>query len=242
MFRNKPVIAVSPLVDKERNSYWMLPGYMKGIEAQGAIPVMPSLSADPDALDLLLERCDGFLLAGGQDVGPSLYGEEKRPCCGETLKERDVMDRNILLRAVAADKPVLGICRGLQLINAAFGGTLHQNLPTERPSLVQHKMEPPYDRAAHMISLLPDTPLRRLLQTNECAVNSCHHQGVKELARGLQVMAKASDGLVEALRMPDRLFVWGVQWHPEFSFQADERAARIFAAFVDAARRRAKPC
>ena len=113
-------------------------------------------------------------------------------------------------------KPVTWICRGLQLINAALGGSLYQDLPTEHPSSICHRQPAPYDQPIHQVELVPDTPLQKCLEKDELPVNSCHHQGIKELASTLQPMAYAQDGLLEAVWKPGSRFVWAVQWHPEF--------------------------
>lgn len=238
MFEGKPVIGVMPLLDEERDSYWMLPGYMKGLEEQGAIPLMPPLTGHADMLDYFLESCDGFILTGGQDVSPALYGQEPSERCGIVSGLRDCMDAYILRGAVERDKAVLGICRGHQLMNAVFGGTLYQDLPSEAPSEVEHRMKPPYDRCAHMVKLLPGAPLHAMLGREDLPVNSCHHQAVKELAGPFKAMAVATDGLIEGIYMPDRRFVWGVQWHPEFSYRSSRENRDILGALVEAAKRR----
>ena len=231
----KPVIGVVPLVDEERESLWMLPGYLEGLEAAGALPVILPLTEDRQAMTQLMEGLDGILLTGGQDVSPTFYGEEPLPQCGETCPRRDGMEQVLLELALAQDKPVLGICRGIQFLNAARGGTLYQDLPTQRPSALSHAMTPPYDRAAHKVELVPGSPLEELLGCRTLEVNSYHHQGVKDLAPGLAVMARATDGLTEGVWMPEKRFVWAVQWHPEFSWKSQEASRRIFAALVQAA-------
>lgn len=235
MYQNKPVIGLMPLYDELRDSYWMLPGYMKALQTQGAIPMMLPLTEDAGQLDYFLDACDGFLLTGGQDVSPALYGAETDDRCGVTCPERDGMDRYILREAVKRDKAVLGICRGHQLMNAVFGGSLYQDLPTQHPSDVNHRMDPPYDGCAHMVSLCPGSPLRDLLEGEECPVNSCHHQGIRDLAPAFAPMAMAADGLVEAIYMPGKRFVWGVQWHPEFAYRISPENRKIIAAFLRAA-------
>lgn len=117
----------------------------------------------------------------------------------------------------------------------ALGGTLYQDLPMEYPSEIEHAMKAPYDRAAHTVHIWPMTPLSTLLEKTELGVNSCHHQAIKSLAPGLVEMARSEDGLVEAVYMPNKSFVWAVQWHPEFSFHSDENSRKIFSAFVVAA-------
>ena len=116
MYKGRPIIALMPLYDEKKDSYWMLPGYMKALEEQGAIPLMPPLNADRTQLDFFLEECDGFVLTGGQDISPRLYGQEPSARCGLTLPLRDDMDAYVLKGAVQRDKAVLGICRGHQLM------------------------------------------------------------------------------------------------------------------------------
>ncbi len=232
----KPVIGVTPLFDRARDSYWMLPGYFQALEQAGAAPVMLPLTDDEAALSHIVDTLDGFLIAGGQDVSPSVYGEEQKPTCAETCPERDAMEGVLLRLLWDADKPVFGICRGLQILNAHLGGTLYQDLITEHPSDTNHRMAAPYDRAEHLVSLIKDAPLYPLLGAEEIGVNSCHHQAIKTLAPCLQPMAIAPDGLAEAVYAPDKRFVWAVQWHPEFFFKKDENSRKLFAAFVNAAR------
>ena len=237
----KPLIGVIPLVDDGRESYWMLPGYFHGIEHAGGVPIMLPLTADADVLDQLARELDGLLFTGGHDVDPALYGEPPAGV-GETCPARDAMERGLLERALAADKPVFGICRGIQFINAAMGGTLWQDLPTQlhaarpdAPVLEHHMSGPPYDRAAHEVEVLPDTPLAALLGAGTLPVNSYHHQGVRRVAPGLRPMAIAPDGLVEALWAPGARFCWAVQWHPEFMPLDDPAASAVFGAFLQAA-------
>lgn len=232
----KPIIGVTPLFDRERDSYWMLPGYLEGLEQAGAIPIVLPLPEDLDDLPQLVSLCDGLLFTGGQDVSPALYGEAPKPTCGEVCPARDRMEQTLLHLALERDLPVLGICRGIQFLNAVLGGTLYQDLPTEYPFQTQHHMPPPYDRAVHTVTLQPGTPLAELLGTEHIGVNSYHHQAVKTLAPCLTEMAWSEDGLIEAVCLPGKRFVWAVQWHPEFSFRVDEHSRKIFGAFVAAAK------
>lgn len=231
----KPWIGVTPLWDEDRDSYWMLPGYLQGIEAAGGLPVMLPMTTDEEILRALVQRLDGFLFTGGHDVSPAVYGAAPTPQCGTPCPARDAMETRLLELTLAADKPILGICRGIQLLNACLGGTLYQDLPTDHPSTVDHHMTPPYDRAVHTVTLVPGTQLAALLGAETLGVNSYHHQGVDRLAPGLQVMATAADGLTEAVCMPGKRFVWAVQWHPEFSYRTDASALAILRAFVAAA-------
>lgn len=131
------------------------------------------------------------------------------------------------------DKPILGICRGIQFINVALGGKLYQDLPTQKPSSIEHHQQPPYDRPIHEVVLIKDTPLWNCLQIERMKVNSYHHQAIKELAKTLRVTAMSADGLIEAVNMPSHRFMWAVQWHPEFSYKTDINSRKIFKSFVD---------
>lgn len=231
----KPIIGLIPLFDEEKDSLWMLPGYMEGIAEAGGIPVMLPLTADDGALGQLCETCDGFLLTGGHDVSPALYGEKALKECGACCEERDLMEKKLFSMALDKDKAVLGICRGIQFINAVLGGTLYQDLPTQKASFLEHHQKPPYDIPVHQVELVRELPLYQLLQEPEIAVNSYHHQAIHRLAHRLKAMAYASDGLIEAVYMPEKSFVWGVQWHPEFSHKTDENSKKILRQFVGAA-------
>ena len=144
------------------------------------------------------------------------------------------MEQAVLAHALAQDKPVLGICRGIQLINVLLGGTLYQDLPRQHPSDVTHHQRPPYDVPSHTVRLVPGTPLHDLLGRDTLAVNSYHHQAIDRLADGLTAMAYAPDGLVEAVCLPSQRFLWAVQWHPEFSWRVDAASRAILARFVQA--------
>lgn len=230
----RPMIGLVPLTDRERDSYWMLPGYMQGIEGAGGLPVMLPLTNDPVLISQITEEVDGFLFTGGQDVSPSLYGQARSDCCGECSVRRDEMERELFNQIYEKDKPVLGICRGIQLINVLMGGTLYQDLPTEYSSDIEHHQKPPYDVPCHTVRILDGSPLHKLLGKDMLKVNSYHHQAVRDLAEGLEQMAVSEDGLTEAVRARGKQFIWAVQWHPEFSFRKDEDSRKIFREFVRA--------
>lgn len=233
MKEKKPLIGLIPLVDEGRESYWMLPGYMKGIEQAGGVPVMLPLTADEAAIERMVDSMDGFVFTGGHDVSPSLYGQEKLPICADCCPGRDDMESRLLPLALKQNKAVLGICRGIQLINAVLGGTLYQDLATQHPSEVCHRQPAPYDLPSHEVELVAGSPLQLVLNKTRTGVNSCHHQAICDLAPGLAPMAYAPDGLIEAVYMPEKRFVWAVQWHPEFSYKVNGDSVDIFRAFVE---------
>ena len=237
MKQKKPIVGVMPLWDDEKDSIWMLPGYMDGLHQAGALPFIFPFSTDEEELTQLTELCDGFLFTGGHDVSPYLYREQPMEGLVSCCEKRDQMETVVLKKAVEADKPVLGICRGIQLINAALGGTLYQDLPLQHPSETNHHGQPPYDQPVHDVAVYRDSPLYACLEKETLPVNSYHQQAVKAIAKGLQVMAAAPDGIVEAFYKPDQRFLWAVQWHPEFAYRTDENSRKIFGAFVEAMKR-----
>lgn len=233
----RPVIGLVPLEDKARNSYWMLPGYMNGVFAAGGIPFMLPLTKDKPALLRLFNMCGGLLFTGGQDVNPNIYGAEKTELCGEASDVRDFMEEYLLELAVSEDKAVLGICRGIQFMNASLGGTLYDDIPARIPSDLIHCQKPPYDLPSHSVTIDINSPLGRLLGRERLDVNSYHHQGIRELSPKLTSMAVSDDGLTEAVYMPQKRFIWGIQWHPELSYKTDENSLKIFKEFIRFAER-----
>ena len=235
----RPMIGVIPLYDEKRESLWMLPGYMKGIEEAGGIPVMLPLTSDPEVIISIADTFDGFLFTGGQDVNPAIYGEKTEVFCGKPCDERDCMEEILFKQLINLDKPMFGICRGLQLFNALLGGTLYQDIPyqVQLEKQVAHSQNPPYNKPAHMVHIEKESPLYQILKTDSMMVNSYHHQGIKKLSNQLLCAAKAEDDLIEAIYMPEKRFVLAVQWHPEFIYRADNNNLRLFIEFVKACER-----
>ena len=231
----KPIIGVMPLWDEKKDSIWMLPGYMDGLKQAGGLPVIFPFTDDERELEQLVSICGGFLFTGGHDVSPGLYGETPLEGLTVACPKRDAMESVVLGMALERDKPVLGICRGIQFINVFLGGTLYQDIPTQHPSAVEHRQAPPYDKPSHTVSIAEGSPLHQCLGLGALPVNSCHHQAVRKLAPALKAMAFSPDGLTEAAYMPEKSFVWAVQWHPEFSYKTDANSRKIFGAFIKAA-------
>ena len=215
--KQSPSSGVTPLWDSERKSLWMMPDYLDGIKAAGGVPVILPIEMSEEDADRIIEACDGFLFTGGQDVA--------------SCPERDNPETLLLSKALQADKPILGICRGLQFLNAFLGGTLWQDLPSEHPSEIVHRQAKPYGNPTHKVTLSGE--LRVLLDKDILEVNTLHHQAIKDLADGLTTMAVAPDGIIEAVMMKNKRFVWAVQWHPEYMFTTDKNSMKIFKYFVN---------
>ncbi len=227
----KPIIGVTPLFDTKKESIWMLPGYTEVLSECGACPVI--LPFDRYSIDDMLDICDGFLFTGGHDVNPSLYFEDKLDVCGEIYNEEDELEKALFEKIYRNDIPLFGICRGIQLINVLLGGRLYQDIGAQIKSDINHTMKPPYDRQSHNVKIYRDTPLYKVMKTEEAGVNSYHHQGIKVLSDKLMPMAEAEDGIIEAVYCPDKKYIQAVQWHPELSWRKDRTQLDIMRDFVE---------
>jgi putative glutamine amidotransferase len=234
---HKPLIGLAPLMydDKKKINMMMYPRYTTAVEFAGGIPIILPLTDKADDIKELVTVLDGIILTGGEDVNPAYYGEEKEEFCGKIVPQLDAMEDILFKESLLQNKPVFGICRGCQFINASLGGTLYQDIPSQYKTELCHSMpEPPYNRTAHLFRVVEGTPLAKL----PCAegVNSRHHQAILDLAPGLEIMAYAADGIIEAVRMPEKRFVWAVQWHPEAFWEEEGLNIELFRAFVEAAK------
>lgn len=230
----KPIIGLTPSVDEERNRCVVQPGYLESVDRAGGLGLMLPLTDRDEDIRQFVELCDGFLFVGGPDIEPWRYGQELLPECGHQNIQRDAMEWKLMEAALAADKPVLGICRGIQVLNTVLGGTLYQDIPSQYETELAHQMtEPPYNRSAHPFRVVEGTPLAEILLPE--GVNSRHHQAILDLAPGLEIMAYASDGIIEAVRMPEKKFVWAVQWHPEAYWEEEGMNLELFRRLVAAA-------
>ena len=215
--------------------------YVRAFTAEGGVPwVVPLIQGDEDTLRCIYERLDGLFLMGGVDMDPVQYGEERLPVCGQTDPARDWTELTLTRWAMADHKPVLGACRGVQVINVAAGGTLYQDIATQCPQALKHDYFPTAngytrDLLVHDVRTRPDSRLARILGGEPVLVNSMHHQGIKELAPGLVPSAFAPDGLIEAVEGTNGHFLVGVQWHPEELAEKQLPQRRLFAAFIEAA-------
>lgn len=217
----------------DRTGRYTLPaGYVECVRRAGGLPLI--FAPGETRGDEWLELVDGLLLCGGGDVDPALYGGRAHPAIGGVDRARDESEIELVRGAIARDLPLLAICRGLQLVNVALGGTLIEHLPDEVGAGVPHRGKRDYQR--HAVEIERESRLARVLGTCRTSPASSHHQALRRVADGLVVVARAPDGVIEAAEMPARRWLIGVQWHPERSAALDPEQQRLFDAFVSAAR------
>jgi putative glutamine amidotransferase len=213
--------------------------YPAALAAYGALPIVIPLNLPEEVLRGIFDRLDGLCLPGGVDVDPAHYEEPWHPALGQVDGPRDATELTLARWALETDLPVLGICRGIQLINVAAGGSLYQDIPAQLPRAQRHNYrlaESSWERLTHKVVIEPHCRLAAILNEREVMTNSFHHQSLRNVAAGFRPVAYAEDGVIEAIEHPDKRFVLGVQWHPEGMFRSDSGARRIFEAFVEACR------
>ena len=201
----------------------------------GALPIMV-YPTSPDSQENVLDNVDAVILGGSiHDIPPALYGQDVHPKCGHCLPERSYFEQKLLNGALKRNMPVLGICNGLQLINVAFGGTLHQHYTLRRPFAMDHTQQYNHHQPYHLLDILPDTLLAKIVNCTSLAVNSTHHQLISDLADNLIPMATAPDGVVEALGIKDNPRLLAVQWHPEYLADSQSVQLSIFRWLINEA-------
>lgn len=216
--------------------------YVEGVFAAGGVPVVLPPIGDARSAEAVIHGLDGLLLSGGSDLDPGYYGERPAPELGPTIPERDRFEMPLLELALRRGLPILGICRGMQLLNVALGGTLYQDLPSQwGRGVLKHRQETPKWQPTHEVEVRGDAYLAEVMDRQAIKVNSYHHQGIKALADGLVVSARSSDGVAEAVEARDLSERWlvGVQWHAEAMRATDPIQGNLFEAHVSAAERHA---
>ena len=201
-------------------------------DQSGGIPVLFPYVDDGETVEHLVDICDGFFFTGGADIDPKRYGEETRETIGDVQEHRDEFEFNVFQRVIKTSKPILAICRGAQLVNVALGGTLYQDIPSEINTKIAHRQNEPKFSTSHDVKVLVGTPLHKIMQAEQIKANSFHHQAIKTLGKGLEIMAVAEDGIIEAVYLPEREYLRAYQWHPERLFDIDESARAIFYDFI----------
>lgn len=233
--RGLPLIGITAANDPAVPGHYILRwDYVSGVEASGGIPVILAPTRFTP-LPRILDRIDGVVLSGGLDISPELYGGPAHPTITGSSLERDEFEAALIREALARDMPILGICRGMQMVNVVLGGDLVQDLPTQVGTSVSHN-DPgrPRNAIAHPVGVDPGTRLAALIGREVINVNSFHHQAVRTPGTGFLVSSRSSDGVVEGMELPARRFVLGVQWHPETLWPLGPPFSTLFRALVEA--------
>ena len=209
--------------------------YVHAVEGAGGVPILIPLLDNLSSLDTLLPRLDGLLLPGGVDVRPDYYGEEPHPLLDDGDRKLDELELTLANWALQEDIPTLGVCRGMQLLNVAMGGSLYQDLLNQCPGSIQHcNRDLPRTHIAHRVYVEAGSRMDKILGTHEFWVNSLHHQAVKTPGKGVRISGRAEDGVAELLEAPEYRFMMAVQCHPEEIYTKEPACARLFSAFVQA--------
>lgn len=251
-----PVIGIVPSQNTTEKMVSFPERYANAIIKAGGAPLLLPLSGNPHVYETLFPLIDGFVLTGGNDIDPARYGAIRDSGkIDEHTPEREELEYLILSYAYRFDLPLMGICRGMQMINVCLGGTLYRDLGDQFPGVVRsgvndgteelpqlvHWQPKPYSEPTHPVTIMPNTKLSNLLGAGTIMVNSMHHQGVCDLSTRVDAAAYAPDGLVEAIEVRDRKFMIGVQWHPEF-FTGRHRMECVFDALINAAAQGREHC
>jgi putative glutamine amidotransferase len=242
--KGAPLIGVttSITVGKSPERAYVNSAYLHAVQEAGGAPLPIPPQLDAPGRDEVFARADGFLLTGGGDLDPALFGEAPHPTLYEVAPARDRLEIALVAHALERRKPLLAVCRGIQTLNVALGGSLYQDVATDPGTLIQHQQEKdgrPRGEPTHAVKVAAGSRLAGVLGTTDLRVNSMHHQAVKALGRGLVAVAWAPDMLVEGVELDDpdpARFLLGVQWHPEELTRTDPAAARLFAALIRACR------
>lgn len=232
---HRPIIGITPGLNAEESYLTIHKGTLDALIACGAVPVLLPLTDDEEVLLGALDAVDGVLFSGGGDPDPLLFGEYQRVGCGAISPLRDRMEMALCrLLLTRPEKPVLGICRGFQIMNLALGGDIYQDLAADCPGALQHRQRQPEIYVSHPVQIVADSLLHRIVQQDTLLVNSLHHQAVRRMGRDFLPCAKAPDGIIEAAYLKEHPFFLGIQWHPERLWERDCASKALILAFVSA--------
>lgn len=232
----KPLIGVSCSWDEDKSCIYLNAAYLKSVEAAGGIPLPLAYAHDEDSLDGIFRAVDGLILSGGLDPDPELFGEDPVPECGEITPFRDSFEMAAARRALSRNIPVLGICRGMQMLNIAAGGDIYQDIASQLGNRsIKHYQEAPRWHPTHSIKVNQGTVLASVIPVETVKVNSFHHQAVRKVAPGFKVCARSADEVIEAIESPELPFALGVQFHPETLWERRPLFLEIFKRLVEAA-------
>jgi len=237
---SSPIIGITTFNDETSKEYpnvLLHREYIRAIIKANGIPLLIPSGLSADALNELLPKLNGLLFSGGGDISVDQYGGQYHPLMENVDQERDILEMTLMKTVIDRNIPFLGICRGIQVLNVAMGGTLYTNIASEMNDPLKHDYYPdhPRNKLVHKVELSSDNKYKTIFGSSVLEVNSMHHQGVKKVAEGLNAIGFAPDGLVEVLELKGHKFGLGVQWHPE-SLPDHSAMQHLFIAFIDASR------
>src|SRR6266498_1636007 len=235
----EPLVGVttSITVDQNPERAYVNSAYLHAVQQAGGVPVLLPPQLSKSSLERLVRGLDAVLLTGGGDMDPACFGEAPHSTLYDVAPARDALETAVTHIALEKRTPLLAICRGIQVLNVALGGSLYQDVGTDPGTEVQHSQKEARDQTTHKVTVAPGSRLGRVLGAEDIEVNSFHHQVIKALGRGLTAVAWAPDQLIEGVELADdSRWVVGIQWHPEHLTEHSEPARRLFSALVDATR------
>lgn len=228
----KPIIGISSY--SENGKVQLNLPYVKSVRAAGGIALVIPVTCDEEQIEAVLDHIDGLVMTGGDDVDPQIFGEQPHPRLGAVGPERDRFDIMLIQKALKKGLPIMGICRGEQLLNVAMGGTMIQDIPSQVQGAIKHRQDGPRNYASHAIKIEKGSLAYKCFGSDSTSVNSFHHQAVAKLAPGLKVTAVAPDGVIEIIEKIGDEKVFGVQFHPEgFVAEGDMRFLPLFKHLVE---------
>lgn len=232
------MIGITADFEEEKN-FILNESYVNAVIRAGGIPFILPCSHEVDYIQFV-KRLDGLLLTGGGDMNPMLFGEEPHQNLGYVNPVRDAFEYTLAQKMLKENKPILGICRGLQILNIVLKGNMYQDIYAQNHSkLLQHNQNAPRSHRSHVVQVKKETLLYEIAQVHEFKVNSYHHQAVKDVLKPLIISATAKDGIIEAIESTNHRFVLGVQWHPEVLAESGDRVSlNLFAQFIKQSRMR----
>jgi putative glutamine amidotransferase len=227
-----PIIGITMSLEGD-SKLFVKKEYSNAIIMAGGIPFLLPLTQKVHIINKMVQKLDGLLLTGGEDIDPTLFGEEPIDGLGEIIPERDQMEINLIHNVIEQKKPILGICRGCQILNVALGGDMYQDIKSQKKPVLQHFQRAPKSHASHSIHIHSSSLLFDIIQKMNIKVNSYHHQAIRNTASQLIPSAFSQDGIIEAVEGTAPNFILGVQWHPECMVKVSKEALNIFRYFIN---------
>lgn len=230
----RPVIGITCAWDEAAGRFFLADNYVAAVEAAGGLPLPLAYTGGSDCLDRLMPLLDGLVLSGGGDVDPFYFGEEPVSAGGEITPLRDQYEIELCRKVLNIGMPVLGICRGAQVLNISAGGDIYQDISLQACAAIKHSQQAPRWHPTHRVAIEMGTSLAAITGCTLIRVNSFHHQAVKTPAPGFTVSARSEDGIIEAVEKDGDVYVLGVQWHPEAMFERCKHSLSLFRSLVQA--------